>query len=191
MCALFELFENRRYADCMLSCYLSHSCKFVLRCTNVHLRARSQQFVIACFVQNSSDKPKIRKWKFFLLATKLKYCQVFEVPIRILVKCNRSIKKLISLKITRKPVGFMQSCCYWPMTYVIHMSSAHHADNICMSSACHLNIQNLPELPNFMIWLVFICYIVSAESSSQLVLILSFDIWLNIICSRCFIDIFW
>ena len=30
--------------------------------------------------------------------------------------------------------------------------------------------------------IVFICYIVSAGSSSQLVLILKFDIWLNIIC---------
>ena len=43
-----------------------------------------------------------------------------------------------------------------------------------MSSACHLHIRNLPEVPNFMTLLVFICYIVSAESSSQLVLILSF-----------------
>ena len=85
---------------------------------------------------------------------------------------------------TRKPVGFMQSCCYWRTTYDIRTSSTHHVDNIRMSSACHphvmwtrsachLHIQNLPELPNFMTWLVFICYIVSAESSSQLVLILS------------------
>ena len=62
---------------------------------------------------------------------------------------------------TRKPVGFMQSCCHWRMTYDIPTSSAHHADNIhisstcyedniLMSSACHLHIQNLPELPNFM-----------------------------------------
>ena len=161
----------------------------------------------------------------------------------------------------------MQSCCHWRMTYDIHTSSAHHADdiyissachedNILMSSACHLHIQNLPELPNFMTWLVFICYIVSAESlilslifgwtlSVQDVLLISFgrkfcnlfldqfgfeycfwymfcfdlicqfwvnsvyllccfnrkffsigidinfDIWLNIIYSRCFIDIFW
>ena len=48
--------------------------------------------------------------------------------------------------------------------HIIHMSSAHHEDNILMSSTCHLHIQNLPELPNFMTWLVFICYIVSAES---------------------------
>ena len=69
----------------------------------------------------------------------------------------------------------MQSCCHWRMTYDIctssayhaddiHVSSACHEDNIFMSSTCHLHIQNLPELPNFMIWLVFICYIVSAES---------------------------
>ena len=57
--------------------------------------------------------------------------------------------------------------------HIIRMSSTHHADNIRMSSVCHLHIQNLLELPNFMTWLVFICYIVSAESSSQLVLILS------------------
>ena len=37
---------------------------------------------------------------------------------------------------TRKPVGFMQSCCHWWMTYDIRMSSAHHADNIHISSAC-------------------------------------------------------
>ena len=63
------------------------------------------------------------------------------------------------------------SCRWHP--HIICMSSARHEDNILMSSACHLHIQNLPELPNFMTWLVFICYIVSAESSSQLVLILS------------------
>ena len=67
----------------------------------------------------------------------------------------------------------MQSCCHWRTTYVILMSSTRHEDNILMSSACHLHILNLPELPNFMTRLVFICYIVSAESSSQLVLILS------------------
>ena len=50
------------------------------------------------------------------------------------------------------------------------MSSSRHEDSILMSSACHLHIRNLSELPNFT---VFICYIVSAESSSQLVLILS------------------
>ena len=54
------------------------------------------------------------------------------------------------------------SCRWHP--HVIHMSSACHEDNILMSSTCHLHIQNLPELPNFMTWLVFICYIVSAES---------------------------
>ena len=162
----------------------------------------------------------------------------------------------------------MQSCCHWRMTYDIRTLSAHHADNILISStchphimrttsSCHLHIQNLPELPNFMTWLVFICYIVSAESlilslifgwtlSVQDVLFwyllvgnfvicfwinlvlniafdtcsvfdlicqfwvnsvylsccfrrkffsigidIKFDIWLNIIYSRCFIDIFW
>ena len=54
------------------------------------------------------------------------------------------------------------SCRQHP--HIIRMSSACHEDNILMSSACHLHIQNLPELPNFMTWLVFICYIVSAES---------------------------
>ena len=53
--------------------------------------------------------------------------------------------------------------CRWH-AHIIHMSSARHENNILMSSACHLHIQNLPELPNFMTWLVFICYIVSAES---------------------------
>ena len=48
--------------------------------------------------------------------------------------------------------------------HIICMSSAHHEDNILMSSTCHLHIQNLPELPNFMTWLVLIYYIVSAES---------------------------
>ena len=48
--------------------------------------------------------------------------------------------------------------------HVICTSCRWHPLIIRMSSTCHLHIQNLPELPNFMTWLMFICYIVSAES---------------------------
>ena len=68
--------------------------------------------------------------------------------------------------LTRKPVGFVQSCCLLDDMHVICMTCGWHAHivctmcgwhlhvvwmtYICMLSACHPHIQNWHELPNFM-----------------------------------------
>ena len=78
-------------------------------------------------------------------------------------EAGRFYAELLSLADDIWHLHVICTSCRWH-SHIIHMSSACHEDNILMSSACHLHIQNLPELPNFKTWLVFICYIVSAES---------------------------